>query len=298
MSKSHLFLLAVAFSLIFFGQKVSAEASGPDYFQIKTDKDVNFYETSDLNAKIIGIIPANTTGLRNLGCTGIVTIEEWNKMHAEQQAAAKEKVWCKISYNGQIGWIQNIYLQENGLPPSPTFDCQQAKGEVETLICSDPKLINLDHQLADTYQQVLAKASSLNAQPDEAVKNLKAIQRGWIKGRNECWKELEEKKSCVQTQYERRIAYLQTQWVFVPPSKTVRFECESKTEEFFAAFFVTQTIPGVAVEYGDHREIFVASPAASGAKYTGDSGRSLWIKGDKATLVWKPTQPEKSCYTR
>ena len=68
MSKFHPLLLAVAFLLIFYGQKASAEASGPDYFQIKADKAVNLYEESDLNAKVIGIIPANTTGLKNLGC--------------------------------------------------------------------------------------------------------------------------------------------------------------------------------------------------------------------------------------
>jgi uncharacterized protein len=297
MSKFHPLVLAVAFLLVFYGQKASAEASGPDYFQLKADKAVNLYEESDLNAKVIGIIPANTTGLKNLGCTGFVTFEKWRKMRAEEQTIAKEKVWCKISYNDQMGWIQNIYLGEDGLPSSPTFDCKKAKGEIEALICNNPELINLDHQLADTYQQALAKASSLDTQPDKAVKNLKTLQRGWIKGRNECWKELEEKKSCVQSQYARRIAYLQTQWVLVPPSKTIRFECENKGEEFFAAFFVTQTIPSVAVEYGDRREIFVSSPAASGAKYTGDFGRSLWIKGDQATLVWDPAQPEKSCHT-
>ena len=281
MSKTHPLLLAVALLLVFHGQKASAEASGPDYFQITADQAVILYEKSDLNAKVLGLIPANTTGLKNLGCTGFVTYEEW----------------CKISYKDQMGWIQNIHLGENGKSSSPTFDCKKAKGEIEALICSNPDLINLDHQLTDTYQQALAKASSLDTQPDKAVKNLKALQRGWIKGRNECWKELEEKKSCVQTQYERRIAYLQAQWVLVPPSKTVRFECENKGEEFFAAFFVTLTIPSVAVEYGDHREIFVSSPAASGAKYTGDFGRYLWIKGDKATFVWEPAQPEKSCYT-
>lgn len=133
----------------------------------------------------------------------------------------------------------------------------------------------------------------MNAKPDEAVKILKAIQRGWIQGRNECWKELEDKKSCVQSQYEHRIAYLQAQWVLVSPSKTVRFECENKAEEFFD----TQTLPSVAVEYGDSREIFISSPAASGTKYTGDFGRSLWIKGGEAMFIWDQTQPEKSCHT-
>ena len=182
MSKSHPLFLAFAFPLIFYGQKASAEASGPDYFQIKADKAVNFYERNDHNAKVIGIIPANTTGLKNLGCTGFVTFEEWRKMRAEEQAIAKEEVWCKISYKDQMGWIQNIYLGENGKSSSPTFDCKKAKGEIEALICSNPAFINLDHQVTDTYQQALAKASSLDTQPDKAVKNLKALQRGWIKG--------------------------------------------------------------------------------------------------------------------
>lgn len=74
------------------------------------------------------------------------------------------------------------------MSPSPTFNCNKTEGEVEKLICGDPGQINLDHKLADTYRQALAKASSLDAKPDEAVNNLKAIQRGWIQGRNECCK--------------------------------------------------------------------------------------------------------------
>lgn len=297
MSKSNLFLLVLIFLMTFYGQKAFAEASGPDYFQIKAEQSVNLYEGSNLNTAVLSTLPSKTTGLRNLGCTGFVSLEEWRRMSTEEQAAAKENVWCKVAYQGQTGWIQNGYLEESGSLPSPTFDCNKAEGEVEKLICGDPELIDLDHKLADTYRQALAEASSLDAKADEAVKNLKAIQRGWIRGRNECWKELDEKESCVQSQYQHRITYLQAQWVLVAPSKTVRFECENKSEEFFVAFFDTQILPSVAVEYGDSREIFVSSPAASGTKYTGEYGHSLWIKGDEAMFVWDQAQPEKSCHT-
>ncbi len=152
MSKSNLLLLVLVFLMVFYGQKAFAEASGPDYFQIKAKKPVNLYEESSLNTAVLITLPSNAIGLKNLGCTGFVSIEEWRRMNTEEQAAAKENVWCEVAYQGQTGWIQNIFLEEFGSPPSPTFDCNKAEGEVEKLIYGEPALINLDHKLADTYR--------------------------------------------------------------------------------------------------------------------------------------------------
>ncbi|WP_046857683.1 lysozyme inhibitor LprI family protein, partial [Pseudomonas sp. CCOS 191] len=64
---------------------------------------------------------------------------------------------------------------------STTFDCgAKTINAMETLICNSQELSSQDRELARTYQAALVKAGG---QADR----LKAEQRGWIKGRDECW---------------------------------------------------------------------------------------------------------------
>ena len=67
----------------------------------------------------------------------------------------------------------------------PAFDCNDAEGEVELLICNDEALQALDRTLAKTY------ARAMQNLPEEDQASEKAMQRGWIKGRNDCWKEVD-----------------------------------------------------------------------------------------------------------
>ena len=84
----------------------------------------------------------------------------------------------------------------------PSFDCAKSNGEIEALICQDDSLAALDRELAQVYKTALDNA------PGEERATLKATQRGWIKGRNDCWKAA-DKKACTQTNYEQRITALQ-----------------------------------------------------------------------------------------
>ena len=82
----------------------------------------------------------------------------------------------------------------------PSFDCSKVeKNSSESLICSSDELMDLDRELSMVYKQALEKASK-----DDT---LKAHQRGWIKGRNDCWKAEDEKK-CMVDQYTLRIQEL------------------------------------------------------------------------------------------
>ena len=85
--------------------------------------------------------------------------------------------------------------------PNPSFDCAMASHEVEELICKDAELADLDRSLADLYAVVLKNA------PTSEQKMLKAEQRGWVKGRNDCWKSSDE-RGCVKREYEARISEL------------------------------------------------------------------------------------------
>ena len=43
----------------------------------------------------------------------------------------------------------------NAEPPDPSFDCAQANGQVETLICADAKLATLDRRMAERYRRCI-----------------------------------------------------------------------------------------------------------------------------------------------
>lgn len=86
------------------------------------------------------------------------------------------------------------------LPASAaSFDCAKAKTEVEKSICADPKLSELDVQLANAWH------STLNAAKDPGL--MRVRQREWAAGRDTCSDG--EMKSCLAASYRDRISLLQ-----------------------------------------------------------------------------------------
>ena len=81
---------------------------------------------------------------------------------------------------------------------TPSFDCAKATHEVEQLICKDGELAELDHSLNSLYHSVLKNT------PASEQKMLKAEQRGWVKGRDDCWKSADV-RGCVLAEYRTRI---------------------------------------------------------------------------------------------
>ena len=89
---------------------------------------------------------------------------------------------------------------------APSFDCSKASGQVEELICSDPELAALDVELARLYRAVSAQTTG------QKLKTLRTYQRGWIKGRNDCWKAVGVGvRACVEVSYRDRIRELGSQ---------------------------------------------------------------------------------------
>jgi uncharacterized protein len=111
---------------------------------------------------------------------------------------------------------------------APSFDCSKSPGEFEQMVCQDPALAALDRQLADTFAQALAKAS------DKAT--LQATERGWIKGRDECWK-ADDKPACVREAYIVRIVDLRIQHQLVAIPSAVEYRCDDNSKPFTATFY-------------------------------------------------------------
>ena len=104
----------------------------------------------------------------------------------------------------------------------PSFDCAKAKpGSSEAIICADPALAALDRQLADVYAAARKKATN------EKPPVLQAEQRGWVKGRDECWKAQQGgQAACMRGAYVDRIAELQARYRLVASDGPVFLACD------------------------------------------------------------------------
>ncbi|PTQ68213.1 uncharacterized protein C8K61_112130 [Pseudomonas sp. GV071] len=169
-----------------------------------------------------------------------------------------------------------------------SFDCSKAAaGSIEELVCKTPALSAQDEQLAKVYQQALAKAKN------EHPPTLKAEQRGWLKGRDECWK-ADDKTHCVSDAYQQRIAELQARYQLLPGKGPVRYVCDNQPgKEVLATFYATEP-PTLIAELGDSTSLMYAQPSASGSQYQGRN-ESFWEHQGEATVVWGYEAPPMKC---
>ena len=185
-----------------------------------------------------------------------------------------------------------------GLPAAvhaqgPAFDCTKAQGEVEKLLCSDPALAALDRKLDEIYQAATAKATG------DMARQLRTEQRGWIKGRNDCWKAngqqtwitatwtVDTVDGCVAAQYRLRTSELQSYWRLVPP-KTVLYACQNNpANEVVANFFETDPAT-IRLERGD-RTVTLWQVGAGSEGYFEGQNVSLRHTGNTVSVSWLNT---------
>ncbi len=162
---------------------------------------------------------------------------------------------------------------------SPSFDCSKAAGEVEQLICRDQALAKLDQELSGVFARALENI------PEAVHATTRAMQRGWIKGRNDCWK-AEDVRSCVEASYQTRIVELQITGGLLEAPDYHLFVCNQNDRKPFTAVFYNQTVPRSAVlTWGDDQVIAFIKPTASGARYSA-SGADFWSHQGEATVDW------------
>lgn len=163
----------------------------------------------------------------------------------------------------------------------PSFDCAQAATTVEQMICTDPELAALDRRVSDHYRAALEKTKALTEGTMAAETTLRAQQRGWIKGRDDCWKS-DNPRNCVKFSYLVREGELVATWSLQPEVGHAFWMCgPSSMIEITTYFFDTQ-LPSIRFEIGDTVDAGLVSPTGSGSKYQGSLGQTIWIKGSEA----------------
>jgi hypothetical protein len=93
-----------------------ATADGPDFYKVQGAPDGNSLPlrgTPDASTPL-GFIPVNAECVRNLGCQGGLSLQEFTSLSDKEKAErlATNPRWCKVDYQGQTGWVQGQYLAE------------------------------------------------------------------------------------------------------------------------------------------------------------------------------------------
>ncbi len=179
----------------------------------------------------------------------------------------------------------------------PAFPCAKAAGTVEKQICGDAELATLDRQLDSVYKAATAKATG------KMVAALRAEQRGWVKGRNDCWKAtqptwitatwtVDTVRGCIDAQYRLRTAELQAVWQLLPP-RTVAYACQNNPANELVLSYFASNPATVRLERGDRSKTLwqVGQPAAG--QFEGQNV-SLLRQGDAVTLNWLDTNTGKT----
>lgn len=78
----------------------------------------------------------------------------------------------------------------------PSFDCRKASNATEKRICADPDLARLDRDLASLWRAMIHSFTD-NGQ----VSEIRADQKQWIAGRNECG----DDAHCIASRYREEI---------------------------------------------------------------------------------------------
>ena len=170
----------------------------------------------------------------------------------------------------------------------PSFPCDKVETDsVEQMICADVELSTLDRQLADVFAAAVQKASN------EHPPVLRAEQRGWIKGRDDCWKS-DDERGCVRNEYRQRIAELQARYRLLPGTGPFMIACDGETaNEVIVTFFPTDP-PTLVAERGDSTSLMYRQESASGAKYAGPN-EIFWEHQGKALITWGYDTREMRC---
>ncbi len=177
---------------------------------------------------------------------------------------------------------------------APSFDCAKAESSAETLICENTELAQLDRRIAARYAAAVKAIRELDTGSSQAEKDLRATQRGWIKGRDECWKS-DDPTDCIRASYLRREGELVGQWLLEEPSAIVIWTCDGNPANEVVTYFFDTEAPSVRFERGDTIDTGQLVPTASGSAYEGSFGRSIWTKGDEAT--YKDPDPNGQSYS-
>lgn len=119
-----------------------AEADGPDFYKItgvKAGAAIALRAGPATAERRIGVVPHDAVGLRNLGCQGGMSFAEWEKASERERERAKYRRWCKVDYQGRVGWLAGRFLIEDTSFKAVAAAMPGLAGVTWTLVSADGK---------------------------------------------------------------------------------------------------------------------------------------------------------------
>lgn len=179
-----------------------------------------------------------------------------------------------------------------GLEPAganPSFNCNLGQlSEAEVMVCNNPQLAGLDQQLSEVYHQAKSKIHNT-----EQLSQFKAEQRGWVKGRNDCWK-ADDKTACIRGTYQQRITSLQARYQLVENSGPVILACGGDDKNEFIATWYQTDPPTIMLERGDQSSLLHRVPSETGVMYQGQNETLVQMQQDYS-IAWGFEAPVLNC---
>lgn len=103
--------------LLIYSAYLLAEADGPDFWDVKNvaagDR-LNVREKPDARSKKVGTLVPGQSCVKNLGCTGMLSYNEFISLSETKKTQLKNRHhWCKIQYRDITGWVYSKYIGES-----------------------------------------------------------------------------------------------------------------------------------------------------------------------------------------
>ena len=197
-------------------------------------------------------------------------------------------------------WLLVMVVPGHARVLEPSFDCNKMDSSAEEAVCASEDLAALDLELARLYGLAL-KGPHMTA---ERKATLKAKQRGWIKGRNDCWKASIGLEACIAGSYVMRIDEIRTGYADArsddksgASTGPFAYRCDG-LDALVSAVFVNAGTPRVSLRWLENGVVLKIVPSGSGAKYASDNYQAgtfmFWTKADEVIFA-RPDEPELSC---
>jgi uncharacterized protein YraI len=108
------------FSMIFLAfaaNRATAAADGPDFYRVtrvRPNDVLNIRAAPTANAAKLGSIPRGGRCIRNQGCQGGLSLQEFSTVSQAElaQRLKQNPRWCRDEYQGITGWVAGRYPAE------------------------------------------------------------------------------------------------------------------------------------------------------------------------------------------
>ena len=126
--------------------------------------------------------------------------------------------------------------------------------------------------MADLYQQAISESGS-----EETT--LEAEQRGWLAGRDDCWKDADPYQ-CVLESYQTRLVELQICDDNTAAPTAVDYRCGDGSTAVSSVFYNDIDPAAMVLTVGEDQAILIQQPSGSGIRYTRSGASYSEHQGD------------------